>query len=291
MPFISKINGIDFSASYAATSSQSQTASLATTSLLALTASYINALTQNVDITGSLTILNNLTVLGSQSINYITSSQLNISTNLITVNTSTPSVRFGGIAVRDSGSLATGLTGSLLWDSQNDVWLYSNPSGSTYDGALMLVGPRNSTGLGNEVGINSGYAAVGNGSHHMTSSAIYSSGSLIRLENNTQVTGSLNVSGGITGSLFGTASWAIDFVSASNYVLNSVTSSFVTNNQTSSFVQNSQTSSMSVATASYINPLNQDVTITGTLTVGGEISGIQGQVTALAMRNYLFSGF
>jgi hypothetical protein len=43
----------------------------------------------------------------------------------------------------------------------------------------------------------------------MTSSAIYSSGSLIRLENNTQVTGSLNVSAGITGSLFGTASNAV----------------------------------------------------------------------------------
>jgi hypothetical protein len=120
---------------------------------------------------------------------------------------------------------ATGLTGSLLWDSQNDVWLYSNPSGAAYDGALMLVGPRNSTGLGNEVGINSGYAAVGNGSHHMTSSAIYSSGSLIRLENNTQVTGSLNISAGITGSLFGTSSWAT----------NALTASFST---TSSFAQN-----------------------------------------------------
>ena len=40
-----------------------------------------------------------------------------------------------------------------------------------------------------------------------------------------------------------TSSWAINFVSASNYVLNSATSSFVTSAQTSSFVTNSQTSS------------------------------------------------
>jgi len=62
------------------------------------------------------------------------------------------------------------------------------------------------------------------------------------------LTGSLTVTQNIsassfTGSLFGTASWATNFVSASNYVLNSDTSSFVLNSQTSSFVTNSQTSS------------------------------------------------
>ena len=167
----------------------------------ARTASYIDNLNQNLTLSGSLTITQNLTVLGSQSIQYITSSQLDISTNIITVNTSTPAIRFGGLAVRDSGSFATGRTGSLLWDSQNDVWIYSNPSGAAYDGGMLLTGPRNSSGLGNEVGINSWYAALGNGSHHMTSSQIYNSGSLIKLETNTQITGSLNVSAGITGSL------------------------------------------------------------------------------------------
>lgn len=60
---------------------------------------------------------------------------------------------------------------------------------------------------------------------------------------NQTITGSLNISEGMTGSLFGTASWATNFVYASNYVLNSATSSFIQNNQTSSFVTNSQTSS------------------------------------------------
>jgi len=180
----------------------------------ASTASFLNTLNQNLTLSGSLTVLNNLTVFGTQSVVYITSSQLDIATNLITVNTSTPAIRFGGIAVRDSGSLATGRTGSLLWDSQNDVWIYSNPSGAAYEGGMLLTGPRNTNSLGNEVGISSGYAAVGDGSHHMTSSAIYSSGSLIRLEKNTQVTGSLNVSAGITGSLLGTASFATEATNA-----------------------------------------------------------------------------
>lgn len=59
----------------------------------------------------------------------------------------------------------------------------------------------------------------------------------------------------LTGSLQGTSSWAVNFVSASNYVLNSATSSFVLNSQTSSFVRNSQTSSMTVGTASYSKTL------------------------------------
>lgn len=202
-------------ASWAQSSSQASTASyfvetdpifVAKSASLATTGS--NTFIGSQVITGSITVTNNLTVLGSQSVQYITSSQLDISTNLITVNTSTPAVRFGGIAVRDSGSLATGLTGSLLWDSQNNVWIYSNPSGAAYDGGIVLMGPRNTGGLGNEVGINSWYAALGDGSHHMTSSQIYNSGSLIRLETNTQVTGSLSVSAGITGSLFGNATTA-----------------------------------------------------------------------------------
>ena len=142
------------------------------------------------------------------------------------------------------------MTGSLLWDSQNNVWIYSNPSGSsTYDSAMVLMGPRNSSGLGNEVGISTNYLAKGDGSHHLITSAIWNSGSLIRLENNTQVTGTLEVSAGITGSLFGTASWATNFASSSDYVPNSQTGSFLLNSQTSSMIV---LSSSFASTASYI---------------------------------------
>ena len=118
---------------------------------------------------------NNVTVYGTQSVQYITSSQLNISTNIISVNTDTPTIRFGGLSVYDSGS--TGLTGSMLWDSEDNQWIYSNPSGSTYDSAVFLAGPRNSGVLGNEPGISCNFLSKGNGLHHMTSSGIFEDGS------------------------------------------------------------------------------------------------------------------
>jgi hypothetical protein len=125
--------------------------------------------TRDAYISGTL-YLNNLTVFGTQSVAYISSSQLNIGTNIITVNTDTPSVRFGGLAVYDSGS--TGLTGSLLWDSQANHWVYSNPSGSTYSGGMFISGPRTST-LGSETGTTSCMLLAGQGGDHLTSSAIY----------------------------------------------------------------------------------------------------------------------
>jgi hypothetical protein len=125
--------------------------------------------TKDAYISGTL-YLNNVTVFGTQSVAYISSSQLNIGTNLITVNTDTPSIRFGGLAVYDSGS--TGLTGSILWDSQNNHWVYSNPSGSSYSGGMFISGPRTST-LGSETGTTSCMLLAGQGGDHLTSSMIY----------------------------------------------------------------------------------------------------------------------
>jgi hypothetical protein len=125
--------------------------------------------TKDAYISGTL-YLNNVTVFGTQSVAYISSSQLNIGTNIITVNTDIPSVRFGGLSVYDSGS--TGLTGSLLWDSQNNHWVYSNPSGSSYSGGMFISGPRTST-LGSETGTTSCALMMGQGGDHITSSAIF----------------------------------------------------------------------------------------------------------------------
>jgi hypothetical protein len=211
---------------------------------------------QTQTISGSLVINQNLTILGSQSVQYVTSSQLNISTNIITVNTSTPAIRFGGLAVYDSGS--TGLTGSILWDSQRDNWIYTNPSGGLYDGAMFLVGPR-SMGIGNEVGITTNYLSKGDGEHHMTSSQISDDGTKVTIPGNLVVNGT--ITGSFSGSVVGyvpnstTGSFIINSQTSSfllntqtgsmlsPYTLNSQTSSFVLNSQTSSFVTNSQTSS------------------------------------------------
>jgi hypothetical protein len=135
--------------------------------------------TKDAYISGTL-YLNNLTVFGTQSVAYISSSQLNIGTNIISVNTDTPSVRFGGLAVYDSGS--TGLTGSILWDSQNNHWVYSNPSGSSYSGGMFISGPRTST-LGSETGTTACMLLAGQGGDHLTSSMIYHSSTVTCIPN------------------------------------------------------------------------------------------------------------
>jgi hypothetical protein len=142
--------------------------------------------TKEAYISGTL-YLNNVTVFGTQSVAYISSSQLNIGTNLITVNTDTPSIRFGGLAVYDSGS--TGLTGSILWDSQNNHWVYSNPSGSSYSGGMFISGPRTST-LGSETGTTSCMLMAGQGGDHITSSMIYHSSTVTCFHGNSYISAS-----------------------------------------------------------------------------------------------------
>lgn len=143
---------------------------------------------------------NNVVVYGTSSIQYITSSQLNIGTNIINLNTDTPAIRFGGIAVADSGSNA-GITGSLLWDSQNNRWIYSNPSGSTYDGGMLMSGPRNTTGLGNEVGTTACAVVIGQGGDHITSSGIFSYGNATCFYGTSFISssGAMCIGGSLTG--------------------------------------------------------------------------------------------
>jgi hypothetical protein len=153
--------------------------------------------TRDAYVSGTIYV-NNLSVFGTQSINYITSSQLNISTNIISVNTDTPFIRFGGLSVYDSGS--TGLTGSILWDSERDHWVYSNPSGSSYNSGMLISGPRNSGSLGTEQGTLNNVIVKGQGGDHVTSSQMIDDGTTVRIPGNLQVTGSVVLSSALTGT-------------------------------------------------------------------------------------------
>jgi len=174
-----------------------------------LTSSYLNTLNQDLTIDG------NLTVLGTASFTYVTSSIVQVGASTITLSTDNPVVRFGGINVIDSGSFGNSSTGSLLWDSQNNRWIYANPSGSTYDGGMLISGPRNTMGLGNEVGTTLNALMKGQGGDHITSSAMFEvSGSvgignpspLFTLDvngsgnytNNLTVSGSLNITSSLS---------------------------------------------------------------------------------------------
>jgi hypothetical protein len=143
-------------------------------------------------ITGSVTITQNLIVLGSSSISYVTSSQLNVATSFISVNVFEPAERFGGLKVYDSGS-ANG-TASLAWDSLHNHWIYQNVTGSQYSGGMLLSGPLNSGSLGDEPNLISGRILKSVGDSHVDVSIISETGNTI------SVNGHL-VADSLTGSI------------------------------------------------------------------------------------------
>ena len=172
------------------TSIENKTGSFATTGS--------NNFIGNQVITGSVTITQNLNVLGSSSFLIVTSSQLALSSSYISVNVFEPAERFGGLKVYDSGSSFA--TASLLWDSLNNKWVYQNVSGSGYSGGMLMMGPRNTTMLGDEVGTIANVIMKGMGGDHISGSNIIDDGTSVRINSDTIVTGSLIVTSTISGS-------------------------------------------------------------------------------------------
>ena len=211
--FSGSFSGTATSASYAYTASSATNAFNTISASYAYTASSaINAFTASKAISSSyadtasfannFTVIGNLTVFGTQSVQYITSSQLNISDNVITVNVASPGVRFGGLSVFDSGSQSSEATASLFWDSQNNHWIYQRESGSSYDGGMLISGPRNAAGLGNEQGTTSCMLLVGQGGDHLTSSMVYHSTTCTNFYSNALfISSSGNVGIGVTNPL------------------------------------------------------------------------------------------
>ena len=168
------------------------------TTLGSLTGSYAttgsNFFNGNQTITGSLTVSGSFIVIGSSSIQNISSSTLNIGTNLITVNTSTPISRFGGLAVIDSGS--TNLSGSILFDSINNQWIFQHQavSGSSTTSSIFITGPETLNNLGSETNLTlNRIPKIKNGAH-LYDSNISDDGITISLGSATVVTGSVTAS-------------------------------------------------------------------------------------------------
>jgi hypothetical protein len=155
-----------------------------------------NTFQANQVITGSLFISQNLVVAGSSSIQYISSSVVNIADNVITVNAFNPGVRFGGLAVIDSGS-SPQISGSILFDSIKDQWIFVHETPGTITSSVLLMGPETYNDLGNETYLSTNRLPKGSGIEHLRDSNITDTGTSVSINSNTLVTGSFTV---VTGS-------------------------------------------------------------------------------------------
>ena len=151
----------------------------------------------NQTITGSLYVSQDLIVGGSSSIQHISSSVVNIADNIITVNAANPTLRFGGLAVVDSGSLPT-VSGSMLFDSVNDQWIFVHQNQATVTSSVLLMGPQTFGNLGNESYPTTNRVLKSLNAEHVGDSNITDTGTKVSINSNTEVTGTLKVTGNIT---------------------------------------------------------------------------------------------
>lgn len=149
--------------------------------------------------TGSNGVFNTLTINGllnatqiSGSQVYVTSSQLVVTDNILTLNASTPHLRYAGLNLYDSGS--TQNIASFLWDGENNYFLLSS-SDAGYSRKIV-------TGPDSEKNLTSNYIPLITGSNGLINSIISQS------LNTIGISGSL-VANNITASLYGTSSWAL----------------------------------------------------------------------------------
>ena len=85
--------------------------------------------TGNTQLGGNLYVSGNLEILGSSTSVNIQSNTVNIDDNIIRLNAYSPFQRYAGFEVIDSGS--SGISASMVWDSQNDYWMFVSGSGQS----------------------------------------------------------------------------------------------------------------------------------------------------------------
>jgi hypothetical protein len=172
-------------------------------------------------ISGALYITQDLVVLGSSSIQNISSSNLVIGTSYVTLNTFSPSSRYAGFNFIDSGS--AGLSGSLYYDSVDDEIVFVHRgNGTNVTSSHVVMGPETYDNLGNETYMVVNRVPKVTNFEHIGNSNISDTGTEISLNSLTSVTGSFIVTNGITGSIRATngvvsGSTQISLAGASDY--------------------------------------------------------------------------
>jgi hypothetical protein len=163
-------------------------------------------------ISGSLRIKKDLIVEGSSSIENISSSNLVIGTAYVSLNTSTPTSRYAGLLISDSGSV--GGSGSFLYDAVQDEFIFVHRgNGTNVTSSHFVLGPETYDSLGNETYLTNDRLPKGTGKEHLVDSNITDTGTLITLGSNTVVNGTLVA----TGTTLVSGSSQIDATATTNW--------------------------------------------------------------------------
>ena len=167
--------------------------------LSAETSSYAKTDENNV-FSGNQTF-NDITVNGTGSFAYISSvtgSAKTVGDAFIILNNDTPTLRYAGLKVQDSGSANT--TASLQYDGGTDDWFFEKEVSGVPEFGVVLGGPEY-TALGVPTYNASNKVLKGTGGHHIVDSNITDDGSLVNITSNTDITGSVGIDGtlGISG--------------------------------------------------------------------------------------------
>ena len=165
--------------------------------------------TGNTEIDGTLTVGNNVTIsgnleiLGTATEVNIQSQTVEIDDNIIKLNAYSPFERYAGFEVMDSGS--SGVSASLVWDSQDDHWMFVSSSGKS----SKLLGTT-AGAYGSESSLRIGSIPVATGKNTMGDSLLTDDGSVLAYNTNKFTVATDDGSTLIAGNVTVTASGGTD---------------------------------------------------------------------------------
>jgi len=238
-------------------------------------------------VSGSLYVTQDLVVGGSSSIQNISSSNIEIGAAYVTLNTATPSSRYAGLLIVDSGS--AGGSGSFLYDAVQDEFVFVHRgNGTNVTSSHFVMGPETIDDLGNEIYLTNNRLVKGTGKEHLNDSTITDDGTTVSIANNIDITGSikapqLNTLATYTGSVEGRFT-TLATLTGSNATrltnLESTTASLnisVTNLNTTTASLLVETTNLELFTASLSTTSNVRF---GSLGIGMAASGTSGRIDA-----------
>jgi cytoskeletal protein CcmA (bactofilin family) len=212
------VNGVSVSSSLNVTGSASFTNNLNVSGSASVTGAFTVGSGSITSLGGDLYVSGNLQVLGSSTSVNIQSQTVELDDNIIRLNAYSPFLRYAGFEVMDSGS--SGVSSSMLWDSQNDYWLLTNQNGSGSKFIGTTFGAQ-----GSEISLTSGTIPKATSANTVEDSLLTENGTTLSYNTNkfqvtasngaTLIAGNVTVSAG-GGADAGTKTSAVVFRNSSN---------------------------------------------------------------------------